>query len=261
MITKNVSEALLQRRSVRAYQDKPISNEDKESIFQAILRAPTAGNMALYSVIDVQDAEVKRQLSVLCDHQDMIARAPMCLVFIADFQKWFDYYRAEDCPQKSGKPWREPGLGELHLALQDSIIACQSGVVMAESLGIGSCYIGDVLENGEAMQKLLNLPRYTMPSCMVIMGYKHDTPVGKLSARCPATDMFMTDRYQLRSKEALESAFNGQEKQAHAVNRLPYGNTGTLADYYYEKKYITSFMKEMNRSVAWWFDRWEKGRS
>jgi nitroreductase len=88
----------------------------------------------------------------------MIAHAPLCLVFVADYQKWVDYFHAESSPQKSGKQWRDPGYGDLHLAIQDSISACQSGVVMAESLGIGSCYIGDVMENGEELQKLLDCP-------------------------------------------------------------------------------------------------------
>jgi len=260
-MTEDIRQTLLQRRSVRAYLDKPISPEDKASIFQAILRAPTAGNMALYSVIDVQDQETKQKLSAICDHQEMIAHAPLCLVFVADYQKWVDYFHAESSPQKSGKQWRDPGYGDLHLAIQDSIIACQSGVVMAESLGIGSCYIGDVMENGEELQKLLDLPRFTMPSCMVIMGYKHPAPNAKLKARCPEEDMFMTDRYQRRDKEGLEHAYAEQEAQDRAANRLPFGNTGTIADYYYGRKYISPFMDEMNRSVAWWFDRWKEALS
>jgi len=249
---------LLSRRSVRAYEDRPISEEDRNLIFQAVLRAPTAGNMALYSVIDVQNPALRKKLADLCDHQDMIIKAPLCLVFVADYQKWVDYFLEEKCPEKSGKPWKDPGWGDLHLGFQDAIIACQSGVVMAESLGIGSCYIGDVMENGEAIQMALDLPRFTTPACMVIMGY-HQSAISRLSPRCPIDDMFMKDTYQRRNKSQLEEAFKAHEEQAKATNRLPYGNTGNLADYYYGRKYTSPFMEEMNRSVAWWFNRWLGG--
>ena len=48
-------EVLFKRKSVRAYPEKQISAEVKSQVLQATLRAPTAGNMMLYSIIDVTD--------------------------------------------------------------------------------------------------------------------------------------------------------------------------------------------------------------
>ena len=56
------------------------------------------------------------------------------------------------------------------LAVADTCIAAQNAVVAAESLGIGSCYIGDVLENAEAMRDALHLPQYVVPACMLVFG-------------------------------------------------------------------------------------------
>ena len=41
-------------------------------------------------------------------------------------------------------------------------IAAQNAVVAAESLGIGSCYIGDVIENAEQMREALHLPEHVI---------------------------------------------------------------------------------------------------
>ena len=61
-----------ERRSTRQYLDKEISKEHKEIILNAAINAPTAGNMLLYSIIDVTDKEKKDRLSVLCDNQPFI---------------------------------------------------------------------------------------------------------------------------------------------------------------------------------------------
>ena len=87
-----------------------------------------------------------------CDNQPFIARAPLVLLFLADYQRWFDYYMlsgVEDLCRRRGEPLRKPQEGDLFLACNDALIAAQTAVVAAESLGIGSCYIGDIMENYE----------------------------------------------------------------------------------------------------------------
>ena len=111
------------------------------------MRAPTAGNLMLYSVIEVADPALKARLAETCDHQPFIARAPLVLVFVADLQKWVDRFAAAGCERLEGLPPKsEPGMGDFVLACCDALIAAQNAVVAAESLGIGSCYIGDIVE-------------------------------------------------------------------------------------------------------------------
>ncbi|MDV3429632.1 MAG: nitroreductase family protein, partial [Bacillota bacterium] len=82
------------RKSIRIYEDKEIPKKTKEEIIRAAMKAPTAGNMMLYSIIDVTDEKIKERLSKLCDNQAFIAKAPMVLIFLADYQKWNDYFEA-----------------------------------------------------------------------------------------------------------------------------------------------------------------------
>ena len=131
------------RKSVRVYEDRPIGAEEKRRILEAAIQAPSAGNMGLYAIIDVTDPELKAKLAETCDNQPFIATAPLVLAFCVDYQRWFDAFCAHE------ENVRIPAEGDFMLAFADTMIAAQNAVVAAESMGIGSCYIGDFLENFE----------------------------------------------------------------------------------------------------------------
>ena len=140
---------LIARKSVRVYTDEPISAADERAIISAAYEAPTAGNQQLYSLVAIRDQALKERLAVLCDNQPFIAKAKLVLIFLADLSRWQDAYTAE------GLDVREPGLGDVMLSVVDTAIAAQNSVVAAWSLGIGSCYIGDILENDERLEAMM----------------------------------------------------------------------------------------------------------
>ena len=144
---------IMERKSVRAFEERPVPEEKKRMILQAAMEAPTAGNQQLYTILDITDQHIKERLAESCDHQPFIARAPMVLVFCADCLKWFDAYREAGCLA------REPGAGDLMLAVTDTAIAAQNAVTAAWSMGIGSCYIGDIMEQCKTQRKILNSRR------------------------------------------------------------------------------------------------------
>ena len=160
-----VLQQLHDRKSVRVYEDRPLDAEVKQQILAAAIQAPTAGNMTLYTILDITDPEKKLALSKSCDNQPFIATAPMVLIFCADYRRWYEVFKA-NCGQI-----RKPALGDLLLAQADTIIAAQNAVVAAESLGVGSCYIGDIIEHFEYHRELLNLPPYVVPAAMLCFGY------------------------------------------------------------------------------------------
>ena len=260
----NETLALLhERRSVRSFDERPIKTEHLSLLKEATLRAPSAGNMALYSIVEVYDQQKKEKLAHICDEQSMIEKAPLVWVFLADMQKWVNYFyqsgsvkRAEEAKLAT---FRAPALGDLHLCMQDAIIAAQNSVIAAQSLGIGSCYIGDVIEQFEELRTLLQLKQYTIPACMLIFGYPKGKKNLKLTVRCPTDSIFMTDRYEEPQLQQLSKAYAAHEEERRKTRSLPYDNTGTLADYYYLKKHTSAFMQEMNRSTKVMFDWWCNG--
>ena len=233
-----VIEQLHQRKSVRVYEDRPIGAGEKRAILEAALQAPTAGNMALYTILDITDPEKKAALAKSCDNQPFIATAPMVLIFCADYRRWYDTFcRYVD-------QVRKPGMGDLFLAQADALIAAQNAVVAAQSLGIGSCYIGDITENYEYHRQLLNLPQYVVPAAMLCFGYPTRQQLERTKpARFQVEDMVHENGYD-------------QEKAA-AMPRMLAGQTGRedeeLADWvrrFCKRKWNSEFSIEMSRSCT-----------
>ena len=106
-----VLKQLKERKSVRVFQDRPITAEETAAILEAAVNAPTAGNQQLYTIIQVTDSELKAKLAESCDHQPFIATAPLVLVFCADCRKWYKAFADHGCNP------RKPGVGDLLLAV------------------------------------------------------------------------------------------------------------------------------------------------
>ena len=62
-MTNETIELLLKRKSMRVFEQKPIPEDIKASILAAAMRAPTAGNSMLYSILDITDQKLKDKLA------------------------------------------------------------------------------------------------------------------------------------------------------------------------------------------------------
>jgi len=243
---------LLRRKSIRDYTDQPISPEVKAQLLGATLRAPTAGNMTLYTIIEVQDPALKQRLAVTCDDQPFIAKAPLVLLFLADYQRWEDYYTAcgvdELCALK-GMERRHPQEGDLFLACCDALVAAQTAVVAADALGLGSCYIGDIMENYETHREMFDLPRYVFPIAMVCFGYPTEEQINRpQTGRFEPQFIVFPDRYHHQDKAELEEMFHLRTERVFA-GREKIGEASNFGQFNYLKKFNAEFSYEMNRSV------------
>ena len=228
---------LFDRKSTRVFTEQEISPEDKALILRSAFMAPTAGNQQLYTILDITSPDIKKELVKTCDDQPFIADAKMVLIFCADCKKWYDAFQAAGCEP------RKPGVGDLTLAMADAIIAAQNAVVAAESLGIGSCYIGDITENCEQQRKLLHLPRYVYPACMVVFGYPTEQQKKrKKPQRMPVEHIVHENGYREMDATELKTALSGRE-----------GHTTTYEKWiqmFCDRKYNSDFSREMTRSVG-----------
>ena len=227
---------LYERKSIRAFEDRELSSEEKSAILRAAAEAPTAGNQQLYTILDITSQELKDKLSVTCDNQPFIAKAKMVLIFCADCQKWYDAYIATGCEP------RAPGVGDLLLAVSDANIAAQNAVVAAWSLGIGSCYIGDVMENCEKHREMLSLPEYVFPCAMLVFGY----PTQQQTERAKPERVSMHHVVHENGYRRMDAA----ELEEMWTPRTG-GKTYTeWMQAFCNRKYNSDFSKEMTRSVG-----------
>lgn len=240
------------RGSCRVFDPAPLTAEERDAVLHAAFRAPTGGNLMLYSIIEIEDPALKARLAVTCDDQPFIARSPWVLVFLADFQKWIDLFAVSNVERVADVEHRSvPGAGDLMLACCDALIAAQTAVVAAESLGIASCYIGDIMELAEVHAELLDLPNHTFPVAMLCFGHAASTrpPTPHYTRH-----MVHTDTYRRLSTDELHEM--SAELQALLA---PHGLAPGIENYgqaVYERKFTPPYMAEMNRSVERWIERW-----
>jgi nitroreductase len=248
--TKKINQTLEiieKRRTIRAYNPTPLTPEEINTIIHGAMRAPTAGNMMFYSIIQVNDQKMKDKLALTCDNQPHIAKAPLVLIFLADVQRWWDYLQLSMVPdlcEERGIDLETPQESDLLMACCDALIAAQNAVITAESLGIGSCYIGDIMENIEIHREMFNLPKWVFPITMVCFGYpKGDKEKIPLKERFPKKFIHFIDNYNRLNKEDFTEMF-------HNVNRdFNIKFAKNLGQQFYFGKLGADFSKEMRRSV------------
>jgi FMN reductase (NADPH)/FMN reductase [NAD(P)H] len=260
-MTNPTIDLLLKRKSIRVYDDRIISGAEKEVIIQAAMRAPTAGNMMLYTIIEIEDQALKDQLAVTCDNQPFIARAPYVLLFAADYQRWYDYYFCSGAIQVADEAQilhRRPEEGDLLLACCDTLIAAETAVIAAEALGIGSCYIGDILEHYETHRDLFALPQYVLPVTLICFGYPTpEQAERKQPSRFAREYIVHKNSYRRLSPEELEEMMrpNNARFASHGPRADGIANTGQLNFF---KKFNADFSIEMSRSVRAMLADWLK---
>ena len=245
MESNEVLRQLIARKSVRAFTDREITEETVRAILTAASNAPTAGNQQLYTILRITDPALKKALSESCDHQPFIAEAPLVLVFCADCKKWFDAYRAVGCEA------RRPGAGDLLLAVDDALIAAQNAVTAAWSLGVGSCFIGDIMENMETQRRLLRLPDFVFPAAMLVFGYPTEQQQNRHKPpRVVPEFLVQENTYAPLSDDALRQML------------LKNCTEDRYADWlraFHARKYDSDFAREMTRSVAAFLRQFERG--
>lgn len=230
-----ITESLRNRKSVRAFEDRQIAENIKQEILRCAAQAPTAGNQQLYTILDITDQALKEKLAVTCDSQPFIAKAPLVLIFCADAQKWHDAYIEAGCGP------RAPGAGDLMLAVCDAAIAAQNAVTAAESFGIGSCYIGDIMEQCETHRELLGLPAYVFPALMLVFGYPTQQ---QMSREKP-------ERFAMKHivHENTYRRMDGPELREMMSQRAGSRGFDEWVRAFCERKYNSDFSREMGRSV------------
>ena len=215
---------------------KPIGPQEKQAILAAAMRAPTAGNSMLYSILDVTDQDLKDKLAVTCDHQPFIASAPMVLVFLADYRRWVQKFQQAGCENIPN-----PRLSDFILATNDTVIAAHAACVAAESLGIGSCYIGDIIEQWEQHKEMFHLPQFVAPVSMLVFGY----PTQQQKDR-PQTSRFLQNMI----------VFENEYRDLTDAELLEYKDNDE-AKAFYNRKYVSEFAQEMARSAEEILKNWE----
>ena len=165
---------LLERSSCRSFSDRKIPPEVLNLVLEAGIHAPTGGNLQPYSIIQVEDPATKKRLDELNEDQLFIAAAPVNLIFCIDWHRLKRWAELQCAPFTADRSFRH-----FWISFQDTIIAAQNICTAADALGLGSVYVGTVLECFREVRQLLALPDGVFPVVLLSLGYPKKRPKPK----------------------------------------------------------------------------------
>ena len=150
-----INEALLGRRSIRKYQDQPISKNDINRLLEAARWAPNGGNCNAWRFIVITDEGLK---NTMLNFIPGVSEMPAAIILI--------------CIEPTQKQVKE-ATRLIHMA--DAAIAAQNIALAAHSMGIGTCIVASFA--AVALQALFNIPENISPYIAVTLGYPDESPI------------------------------------------------------------------------------------
>ena len=175
----DIMEAIRNRRSVRAFADKPIPAEVMQRMRQALRYAPSACNLQPWLFILVQDAKLRQDVAAAAKGQHWMAQAPVIVV-------------ACGFPDQAYK--HMGGYG--NSVDIDVAIAIDHLTLAAVGEGLGTCWIGAFSE--DKVKQLLGVPASVKVVAMTPLGYPASSDlIGPIDEkrRKDEAEIFSTDKF------------------------------------------------------------------
>jgi nitroreductase len=213
----------LAHRSVRAYLPDPVSDATVTALVAAAQSAPTSGNLQLWSVVAVRDADRRARLAKIAGDQRHIVQAPLLLVWLADLARarrvTEDLAAATD-----GADYLESAL----VAVVDAALAAQNAALAAESLGLGTVFIGALRNRPLDVAAELCLPPHVFPVFGLVVGHPDPADEAGVKPRLPQEAVLHQERYDLdaqpphvrRYEELINRFYAGAGLEASWVQRV-----------------------------------------
>lgn len=168
---------LYERASCRTFKDIPIPDDLLNEVIEAGLHGATGGNLQPYSIIKITREEAKKSLVDECGMQAIVKNAPVDLLFCIDIRRIKRWAEACNAPFTALNSYRH-----FWIAFQDTIICAQNICTAADSVGLGSVYIGTVESCFNELKTIFNIPEGVFPVVLLSLGYpaQYPAPAKKL---------------------------------------------------------------------------------
>ncbi|MCL2849483.1 MAG: nitroreductase family protein [Micrococcales bacterium] len=217
----DVLDVVLGHRTVRDYAPEPLGEEVVTTLAAAAQSAASSSNLQLWSVVVVTDAQRKARLAALAGNQEHVAAAPLLLVFVADVARARSV--AGDLPATDL-------LDTTVVAVVDIGIAAQNAVLVAESLGLGTCYIGAIRNDPAGVAAELGLPPGTVAVVGVTVGRPDPARRSFVKPRLPQQAVVHHETYDLDAQPDAVATYESRVAGFYAAAGMPGGWTARLTD-------------------------------
>ena len=192
-----VIDQLLAHRSVRSYLPDPVSDDTLAALIAAAQSAASSSNLHAWSVIAVRDPARKARLAELAGDQEHIRQAPLLLVWLADLARLADVAgrAGEECAALDYLEMFEVGV-------IDAALAAQNAVAAAESLGLGTVFIGAMRNRPEDVAAELQLPPRVVATFGLCVGTPDPRHPAAVKPRPPQPVVLHQESYSLPAQQA-----------------------------------------------------------
>ena len=226
-------EIMMKRRSVRQFKDQPIPEEVITRFMDVVNNAPSGGNIQPISVILVQEKEARKELARIIGGQPWVRNAPLSMIFCLDFHRIKRWAALMDTPFKG-----EKALPHFLIAYADLMCAAQNVAVLAESLGLGSVYIGTIQNNSDDARTYFSMPDCVLPMMLLCLGYPKSIPrtIPKLDREV----ITHREKYHVLDDQDLKQAFENK-----------YGEMESQTEKYLEKAFIEVLEADKQDDQNW----------
>lgn len=213
----SVLQVLHEHKSVRRYLPDPVSPETVELLVSAAQSAATSSNLQVWSVIEVRDDARRSRLAAIAGGQVHIEQAPVLLVWTADFARLRQLAADQGAPL-DGADYLESS----YVGFIDAALAAQNAVVAAESLGLGTVYIGALRNNPEQVAAELNLPDGVFAVFGLVVGHPDPTEGTRVKPRLPRAAVLHRESYDLAVQRAAITAYEQRIGEIYSGQGLPF---------------------------------------
>lgn len=231
-------DSIKNRRTIRKYTDQDIPDSLLNDLLEQAFRAPTMGNMQLYSVIVTRDPERKKRIAPAHFNQPMVISAPVVLTFCADFNRFCEW-----CRLRNAKAGYDNFLSFLNAA-SDTLLVTQNFCTLAEAEGLGTCYLGTTLYSAGQLIEALELPRLVIPVATITVGYPNEHP--DQPERLPIDGLIHQETYHAYTDEDINRIYEAKEAMPENRHFVEINHTENLAQVFTDYRYT----KEANEAIS-----------
>ncbi|MDE6316038.1 MAG: nitroreductase family protein [Muribaculaceae bacterium] len=217
------------RRTIRRYSDRKLTDAEIESMLEQAMHAPTCGSMQLYSVVISRSDAEKQALAPAHFNQPSVTGAQAVITFCADFNRFTQW-----CRLRGADPGYDNVQSFISAAL-DTVILAQQFVTIAEMNGLGICYLGTTTWNAPQIIDTLGLPELVVPVITVTVGYPGENP--DLQPRLPHRSLIHYGRYTPCDAESIGQCYDDFESLGQNRKFTAENGKETLAQVFTDVRY------------------------
>ena len=159
-------DVLMSHCTVRRLSEQPLSDDQITTLLDVAKRAPTSSYRQQFSIIRITDPAIREALREISTQPYVGGTRGELVIFVADL------HRNARIREAAGQDTEILSSANLFLAAtEDALIAAHNMMVAAESMGLGTVYLGSFLRKPQEVIDLLGLPPLTFPIVGLLMGY------------------------------------------------------------------------------------------